>query len=159
MHNSVKMDVLDKLRLFREKRQSNSTFCTRQLTRFRFKPESESESETWIWNCRADRRGGTQPKNVTGRQKLSQCAKERHSPPKLKFQDGARVFQSIIGTRNTCYFAHNSFSLLKLLLTCLYNLSFKDVLVWETFENYLPIYMALLFIVGVKIEIPKLPRN
>jgi hypothetical protein len=49
------MDVLDKLRLFREKRQSNSTFCTRQLTRFRFKPEYEYESETWIWNCRADR--------------------------------------------------------------------------------------------------------
>ena len=46
MRNSLKMDVLDKLRLFREKRQGNSTFYTRQLTRFRFKPEYESESET-----------------------------------------------------------------------------------------------------------------
>jgi hypothetical protein len=69
-------------------------------------------------------------KSVTGRQKLSQCAKERHSlPPELKFQDGARVFQKIIGTRNTCYFAYNSFPLLKLLLTYLYNSSLKDVLV------------------------------
>jgi hypothetical protein len=91
-------------------------------------------------------------KSVTGRQKLSQGAKEGHSPPppELKFQDGARVFQKIIGTRNTCYFAHNSFPLLKLLFTCLYNSSLKDVLVWETFEDCLPIYMALLFIVGVK---------
>ena len=28
MRNSLKMDVLDELRLFREKRLSNSTFCT-----------------------------------------------------------------------------------------------------------------------------------
>jgi hypothetical protein len=53
MRNSLKMDVLDKLRLFREKRQSNLTFCMQQLTCFRFKPEYESE--TLIWNCRADR--------------------------------------------------------------------------------------------------------
>ena len=46
MRNSLKIDVLDKLRLFREKKQSNSTFCTRQLTRFRFKFEYESESES-----------------------------------------------------------------------------------------------------------------
>jgi hypothetical protein len=44
MRNSLKMDVLDKLRLFCEKRLSNLTFCTRQLTRFRFKPEYESET-------------------------------------------------------------------------------------------------------------------
>jgi hypothetical protein len=34
MRNSLKMDVLDELRLFREKRQSNSTFYTRRLTPF-----------------------------------------------------------------------------------------------------------------------------
>jgi hypothetical protein len=34
MRNSLKMDVLDELRLFREKRQSNSTFYTRQFTPF-----------------------------------------------------------------------------------------------------------------------------
>jgi hypothetical protein len=44
MRNSLKMDVLDKLRLFREKRQSNLTFCMQQLTCFRFKPEYESET-------------------------------------------------------------------------------------------------------------------
>jgi hypothetical protein len=85
-------------------------------------------------------------KSVTGRQKLSQCAKERHSPPPRT----QKMNQKIIGTRNTCYFAHNSFPLLKLLFTCLYNSSLKVVLVWETFEDCLPIYMALLFIVGVK---------
>jgi hypothetical protein len=59
MHNSLKMDVLDELRLFREKRQSKSTFYTRQLTPFQIQTEYESEfeSETWIWNCRADRTG------------------------------------------------------------------------------------------------------
>jgi hypothetical protein len=42
----MKMDVLDELRLFREKRESNSTFCTRQLIRFIFKSEYEYESES-----------------------------------------------------------------------------------------------------------------
>ena len=46
MHNSLKMDVLDELRLFREKRQSKSTFYTRQLTPFQIQTEYESEFES-----------------------------------------------------------------------------------------------------------------
>jgi hypothetical protein len=47
MRNSLKMDVLDELRLFREKRLSNSTFCTpvsysNLNMNLNLKPESET---------------------------------------------------------------------------------------------------------------------
>ena len=46
MRNSLKMDVLDELRLFLEKRLSNSTFCTPRVSYLNLNMNLKLESET-----------------------------------------------------------------------------------------------------------------